>query len=101
MTDRVLPARQVMGRGLIAVVLAFGGTAALPGAPATAAGSVTHVDCSRPTAGDGSQNAPFNTIAQANGKTYGPGDTLAFASGTTCTGALAPGAAAPRPRPSS
>ncbi|MEU5918898.1 right-handed parallel beta-helix repeat-containing protein [Streptomyces sp. NPDC047141] len=90
MTDRVLPARQVMGRGLIAVVLAFGGTAALPGAPATAAGSVTHVDCSRPTAGDGSQNAPFNTIAQANGKTYGPGDTLAFASGTTCTGALAP-----------
>ncbi|MFD8205030.1 right-handed parallel beta-helix repeat-containing protein [Streptomyces sp. NPDC059695] len=79
-----------MGRGLVAVVLACGGTAALPGAPATAAGSVTHVDCSRPTAGDGSRTAPFNSIAQANGRTYGPGDTLAFASGTTCTGALAP-----------
>ena len=90
MTIRALPARQLMGRALIAASLAFSGTAVLPGAPAAAAGSVTYVDCSRATAGDGSQTAPFNSVGQANGKTYGPGDTLAFASGTTCTGALAP-----------
>ncbi|WP_086827022.1 right-handed parallel beta-helix repeat-containing protein [Streptomyces sp. NRRL B-24572] len=90
MTDRALPARKVRGRGLLAAVLAFGGTAVLTGAPAAAAGSVTYVDCSRAAAGDGSQAAPFNSIGQANGKTYGPGDTLAFAAGTVCTGALAP-----------
>ncbi|MEU7391148.1 right-handed parallel beta-helix repeat-containing protein [Streptomyces tanashiensis] len=90
MTIRALPARQLMGRALIAASLAFSGTAVLPGAPAAAAGSVTYVDCSRATAGDGSQTAPFNSVGQANGKAYGPGDTLAFASGTTCTGALAP-----------
>ncbi|MFH8621744.1 right-handed parallel beta-helix repeat-containing protein [Streptomyces vietnamensis] len=90
MTDRALPARKARGRGLLAAVLAFGGTALLTGAPAAAAGSVTYVDCSRAAAGDGSQAAPFNSIGQANGKTYGPGDTLAFAAGTVCTGSLAP-----------
>ncbi|MFI8763681.1 right-handed parallel beta-helix repeat-containing protein [Streptomyces sp. NPDC053792] len=90
MTIRALTARQLTGRGLLAVALAFSGSAVLPGSPAAAAGSVTYVDCSRPAAGDGSQAAPFNSIGQANGKTYGPGDTLAFASGTACTGSLAP-----------
>ncbi|MFE0652052.1 right-handed parallel beta-helix repeat-containing protein [Streptomyces sp. NPDC059534] len=79
-----------MGRALIAATLALGGTVALAGAPASAEGATTYVDCSRPTAGDGSQTAPFNSIGQANGRTYAPGDTLAFASGTTCTGSLAP-----------
>ncbi|MFF8377927.1 right-handed parallel beta-helix repeat-containing protein [Streptomyces sp. NPDC015661] len=90
MTDRALPVRQLLGRGLIAAALALGGTTALTGTPAAAAGGVTYVDCSRAAAGDGSQAAPFNSIGQANGKTYGPGDTLAFAAGTTCTGSLAP-----------
>ncbi|WP_051845657.1 right-handed parallel beta-helix repeat-containing protein [Streptomyces globisporus] len=90
MTIRAFPARQLTLRGLVAAVLALGGTAVLSGAPAEAAGSVTYVDCSRATAGDGSQAAPFNSIGQANARTYGPGDTLAFAAGTTCTGALAP-----------
>ncbi|MEU0405143.1 right-handed parallel beta-helix repeat-containing protein [Streptomyces sp. NPDC006197] len=90
MTDRALPTRQLLGRGLIAAALALGGATALTGTPAAAAAGVTYVDCSRATAGDGSQAAPFNSIGQANGKTYGPGDTLAFAAGTTCTGSLAP-----------
>ncbi|XIE77320.1 hypothetical protein AB6O49_01415 [Streptomyces sp. SBR177] len=82
----------------VALALASGtGVAAAPatGAPAAAAETTIHVDCSRQSAGDGSQASPFNSIAQANGRTYAPGDTLAFASGTTCTGSLTPGAAAP------
>ncbi|MFC9491334.1 right-handed parallel beta-helix repeat-containing protein, partial [Streptomyces hydrogenans] len=90
MTNRAFPLRQLTGRGLAAALLALGGTVALTPAPASAEAAVTYVDCARPTAGDGSQAAPFNSIGQANGRTYGPGDTLAFASGTTCTGALAP-----------
>ncbi|MGW6413823.1 right-handed parallel beta-helix repeat-containing protein [Streptomyces sp. NPDC055055] len=90
MTTRPFPARQLPGRGFAAVTLALGVTLALAAAPASAEGTTTHVDCSRPTAGDGSQAAPFNSVAQANGRTYAPGDTLAFASGATCTGSLAP-----------
>ncbi|MEU3478358.1 right-handed parallel beta-helix repeat-containing protein [Streptomyces sp. NPDC033754] len=90
MKFRELTSRQVMGRGVLAVALALTGSVAVTDVSASAAGSTTYVDCSRPTAGDGSQTSPFNSIAQANGKTYSPGDTLAFASGTTCTGSLAP-----------
>ncbi|WP_128984844.1 right-handed parallel beta-helix repeat-containing protein [Streptomyces roseicoloratus] len=90
--------RRTTGRGPLAVALsltaavalATTGTAARADVPAPAAGNTTYVDCSRPAAGDGSQAAPFNSIGQANGRTYAPGDTLAFATGTTCTGALAP-----------
>ncbi|MGW0122052.1 right-handed parallel beta-helix repeat-containing protein [Streptomyces sp. NPDC003327] len=88
------PGRRATSRGLVAVVLALSGATALgdasPASAVAAAGSVTYVDCSRAVAGDGSQGAPFNSVAQANGRTYGPGDTLAFAAGTTCTGSLAP-----------
>ncbi|MFI8199543.1 right-handed parallel beta-helix repeat-containing protein [Streptomyces sp. NPDC085942] len=82
--------RGAVGRLLFAASVALAGTAALPAQPALAAGSTTFVDCSRPTAGAGTESDPFNSIAQANSRTYGPGDTLAFASGTVCTGALAP-----------
>ncbi|MFH9611330.1 right-handed parallel beta-helix repeat-containing protein [Streptomyces sp. NPDC017448] len=82
--------RSTVGRLLFAASVALAGTAVLPAQPALAAGSTTFVDCSRPTAGAGTEASPFNSVAQANGRTYGPGDTLAFASGTTCTGALAP-----------
>lgn len=89
MTMEAFPGRRAVG-GLVAVALALAGSVALSTAPASAAGSTTYVDCSRPDAGDGSQASPLNSVAQANGRTYAPGDTLAFASGTTCTGALAP-----------
>lgn len=88
--DRSTTRARALGGGLSAVLLALGGAVAGPAQPATAAGATTYVDCSAPTAGDGSQGSPFNSIGQANGRTYAPGDTLAFASGTTCTGALAP-----------
>ncbi|GAA2983819.1 hypothetical protein JCM13580A_05180 [Streptomyces drozdowiczii] len=77
-------------RVLFAVSVALVGTAVMPGQSALAAGSTTYVDCSRSTAGTGTEASPFNSIAQANGRTYAAGDTLAFASGTTCKGALAP-----------
>ncbi|MFG3493276.1 right-handed parallel beta-helix repeat-containing protein [Streptomyces sp. NPDC047972] len=90
MTMEAIPGRRAAVGGLLAVVLALAGSVALPTAPASAAGGTTYVDCSRAAAGDGSQAAPLNSIAQANGRTYAAGDTLAFASGTTCTGSLAP-----------
>lgn len=90
MSIGALPGWRAMSVGLVATALALTGTVALTVVPASAAASTTYVDCSRPAAGDGSQASPFNSIGQANGKTYTPGDTLAFASGTTCTGSLAP-----------
>ncbi|MFF9816015.1 right-handed parallel beta-helix repeat-containing protein [Streptomyces sp. NPDC014006] len=83
---RITPAR--LRRAVVALVVM--GTAALPAVSASAAGTTTYVDCSRTTAGDGSQAAPFNSLAQASARTYGPGDTLALAAGTTCTGTLTP-----------
>ncbi|MFD8972640.1 right-handed parallel beta-helix repeat-containing protein [Streptomyces sp. NPDC059593] len=90
MRFRAFARRQVMGRGVLAAALALTGSVAVADVSASAAGSTTYVDCSRPTAGDGSQTSPFNSITQANGRTYSPGETLAFAAGTTCTGSLAP-----------
>ncbi|WP_406864315.1 right-handed parallel beta-helix repeat-containing protein [Streptomyces sp. HUAS MG47] len=90
MSIGALPRWRGVGGGLVAAALALTGTVAMTGRPASAVASTTYVDCSRSAAGDGSQAAPFNSIGQANGRTYAPGDTLAFASGTTCTGSLAP-----------
>ncbi|WUT00718.1 right-handed parallel beta-helix repeat-containing protein [Streptomyces sp. NBC_00708] len=87
------------GHVLFAASVALIGTAVLPAQPALADGSTTYVDCSRSTAGTGTQASPFNSIAQVNGKTYGAGDTLAFASGTTCKGALAPKGSGTASRP--
>ncbi|MHA4773476.1 hypothetical protein L1085_003105 [Streptomyces sp. MSC1_001] len=61
-----------MARGLIAAALALTGTVAVTDAPASAAGTTVHVDCSRPTAGDGSLAAPLDSIGQANARTYSP-----------------------------
>ncbi|MEU1707643.1 right-handed parallel beta-helix repeat-containing protein [Streptomyces sp. NPDC005706] len=92
MRIRAARRQQVMGRGLVAGVLAavFAGTAALSGPSAQAAGTTIYVDCSSSTAGSGSQTSPYNSISQANARTYAPGETLAFASGTSCTGTLTP-----------
>ncbi|GGQ86395.1 right-handed parallel beta-helix repeat-containing protein [Streptomyces flaveolus] len=82
--------RQALNGALLAATLAGASVVALPAVPAAAAGTTSYVDCSVSQAGTGSQSSPFNSISQANAKTYGPGDTLAFAAGTTCTGTLAP-----------
>ncbi|WP_223206273.1 right-handed parallel beta-helix repeat-containing protein [Streptomyces xanthii] len=78
------------GRALLAVALAGAGLVALQDTPAAAAGVTTYVDCSAATPGTGTSSSPYNSLAQANAKTYAPGDTLALAAGTTCTGTLAP-----------
>ncbi|MEU6488741.1 right-handed parallel beta-helix repeat-containing protein [Streptomyces sp. NPDC046887] len=86
--SRRLPAA---ASGALAAALTLSALALLPAPAAAAAGATTvHVDCSRPTAGDGSQSAPYNSLSQASARTYSPGDTLAFAAGTTCRGTLTP-----------
>ncbi|MER8042371.1 hypothetical protein [Streptomyces sp. NPDC094032] len=68
-------------------------------APADAAprtGDRHYVDCSATAPGDGSVQRPWTTLTEANAHPYGPGDSLLFKRGTTCTGTLAPqGAGAP------
>jgi hypothetical protein len=71
----------------VATVAALALTAA---APARAAATTTYLDCSRAAAGDGSQASPYNSLAPVDAHTFQPGDTLAIAAGTTCTGTLAP-----------
>ena len=59
-------------------------------AHAAAAGSAHYVDCSRSDNGDGSQSSPWNSLDSVNAATFGPGDQILFARGTTCHGALTP-----------
>jgi hypothetical protein len=62
---------------------------ALP-ARAAAASQVFHIDCSAASNGDGSVDHPWNNLASAQVHEFAPGDTIAFARGTTCEGAFAP-----------
>lgn len=84
--------RATVGTALTAAATAAVTVAALAVAvpPATAAGSTVYLDCSRSTDGTGTQTSPYNSPADVNALTFHPGDTLALASGTTCTGTLAP-----------
>ncbi|WP_194904298.1 ricin-type beta-trefoil lectin domain protein [Catenulispora rubra] len=58
--------------------------------PAQAAASAHYVDCSQGTNGNGTQASPWNNVASVNAVTYGAGDQILFARGTTCSGALHP-----------
>lgn len=49
-----------------------------------------YVDCSQSCPGSGTVKDPWCSIAEANDPTFQPGDTLAFKSGTSCAGQLAP-----------
>lgn len=51
---------------------------------------VWYVDCLASEAGDGSEESPFNSLAQANTLVLEPGDSLLFKRGSTCLGFLAP-----------
>jgi Right handed beta helix region len=48
------------------------------------------VDCSASAAGDGSHQHPWNNLAAAESHEFAPGDTIALARGSTCTGSFAP-----------
>ena len=46
------------------------------------------LDCSQSANGDGSQQRPWNQIAEVSGHTFLPGDTILLRRGTTCAGSL-------------
>lgn len=79
----------------LAVLLAATAAVAIGSAPAAGAanghphpgvGKKSFVDCSAKRPGNGSDKAPFTSLAQASKATYGPGDQVLFKRGVTCTG---------------
>ncbi|KAJ3494515.1 hypothetical protein NLG97_g4030 [Lecanicillium saksenae] len=53
--------------------------------------NIYYVDCSASSSsGSGTQQSPWNSLAQVNAPTFQAGDTIAFKSGTQCTGVLSP-----------
>ncbi|NGN68203.1 hypothetical protein G5C51_30425 [Streptomyces sp. A7024] len=79
-------------RALLGMALAAAAALAVPGPSAAAkpAASTYYVDCSAAAGGDGSSASPWNSLAAANARAYGPGDRLLLKRGTTCTGQLKP-----------
>jgi hypothetical protein len=53
-------------------------------------GRVLFVDCSRTESGDGSSQAPWNSLAPLNAFALAPGDTVRLRRGSKCHGALMP-----------
>jgi len=72
----------------------FALAAALLFAVRLAAGQTTgvhwFVDCSRAAAGDGSNSAPWNSLAAAQAHPFAAGDRIALARGTVCHGSFSP-----------
>ncbi|MFF5522647.1 carbohydrate binding domain-containing protein [Streptomyces coeruleorubidus] len=67
------------------------GAVLLPAPAAMAAGTTYYVDCSASSNGSGTQANPWNAVSSVNSATFGAGDSIRFAAGTTCTGQLTPG----------
>ncbi|MET8979961.1 carbohydrate binding domain-containing protein [Streptomyces sp. NPDC004539] len=76
---------------VLALLAAMAGALLVPAHTALAAGTTYYVNCSAASNGTGTQASPWNSVAGVNGTTFGPGDSVLFAAGTTCTGQLAPG----------
>lgn len=75
---------------LITPVIAGFGLVAIPTATAHAAGTAYYVDCAATADGSGTQNSPFNSLADVDARTFGPGDQILFDRGTTCVGEFDP-----------
>ncbi|WP_158297167.1 carbohydrate binding domain-containing protein [Zhihengliuella sp. ISTPL4] len=71
-----------------AAVMTVAGLAAA--APATAATTTYYVDCSASTSGNGTQSAPWNSVAAAKpGRgTFAAGDAVLLKAGTACAGSF-------------
>ncbi|MFF7643785.1 carbohydrate binding domain-containing protein [Streptomyces canus] len=75
---------------VLTLLATLAGALLLPAPAAMAAGSTYYVDCSAATNGNGTQASPWNSVAGVNNTTFGAGDNILFATGTTCTGQLTP-----------
>jgi hypothetical protein len=71
-----------------AAALAFAMTSL--GCVAQGTNRMLYVDCSRAQSGDGSLQAPWNSLGAVNGLTLKPGDTVHLRRGSTCHGVLSP-----------
>jgi hypothetical protein len=60
------------------------------GCVAQGKGRRLYVDCSRAQRGDGSMQAPWNSLDPVNALTLGPGDTVHLRRGSVCRGVLSP-----------
>ncbi|MFE7277912.1 carbohydrate binding domain-containing protein [Streptomyces sp. NPDC057623] len=86
------PSRPVRRAARVLTLLAtMAGAVLVPAHVALAAGTTYYVNCSASTNGSGTQSSPWNSVAGVNNTTFGPGDSILFAAGTTCTGQVAPG----------
>ncbi|MFE3454864.1 hypothetical protein ACFXJ8_38670 [Nonomuraea sp. NPDC059194] len=88
MKNARLAARHLSVAAILALVATAGPAMADNGNPHPGVGEKHFVDCSAPTPGDGSDDAPFNSLAQASAASFGPGDQLLFKRGVTCVGTL-------------
>lgn len=76
---------------VLTLLATLAGALLLPAPAAMAAGTTYYVNCSAATNGSGTQSSPWNSVAGVNNTTFGAGDNILFAAGTTCTGQLTPG----------
>lgn len=76
---------------VLALLALLAGALLVPAQAALAAGTTYYVNCSAASNGSGTQSSPWNSVAGVNGTTFGAGDSILFAAGTTCTGQLTPG----------
>src|SRR5919201_3636332 len=75
-------------RGLILFTLAAACVVLMFGSPAVAPGPTYYVNCAPATDGNGTSTSPWNNLTTVNSKTFGPGDSLLFNRGTTCSGSF-------------
>ncbi|MEV4776049.1 right-handed parallel beta-helix repeat-containing protein [Microbacterium sp. LWH12-1.2] len=86
MTSRKLSRKIVTGITVLVTVF----TIAATGPAAEATTGAHYIDCGSTAASLGTVSAPWNSFADVNAHTFGPGDTLNLRAGTTCSGRLAP-----------
>lgn len=75
---------------VLTLLATLAGALLLPAPAAMAAGSSYYVNCSAATNGNGTQASPWNSVTNVNNTTFGAGDNILFAAGTTCSGQLTP-----------
>lgn len=76
-----------LGVSLLSVCLINGAVAS---SQTVSRSQIYHIDCSMSANGDGSVQNPWNNLAAAESRKFAPGDIVALARGTVCTGSLAP-----------